>query len=58
MRFTSLIVELVRARPRLMFWLVVLAIAALWFVVAMLFYASPPGEVAMHPKATAREVTP
>lgn len=46
MRFTSLIVELVRARPRLMFWLVVLAIAALWFVLAMLFYASPPGEVA------------
>lgn len=46
MRFTSLIVELVRARPRLMFWLVVLAFAALWFVLPMLLYASPPGEMA------------
>lgn len=46
MRFTSLIVELVRARPRLMFWLVVLAVAALWFVLPMLLYAGPPGEVA------------
>lgn len=46
MRFTSLIVELVRARPRLMFWLVVLAFAALWFVLPMLLYASPPGDVA------------
>jgi hypothetical protein len=46
MRFTSLIVELVRARPRLMFWLVVLAFAALWFVLPVLLYASPPGEMA------------
>lgn len=46
MRFTSLIVELVRARPRLIFWLVTLAIAALWFVLPLLFYRSPPGEVA------------
>lgn len=46
MRFTSLMVELVRARPRLIFWLVVLAFAALWFVLPMLLYAGPPGEVA------------
>lgn len=46
MRFTSLIVELVRARPRLIFWIVVLFQAALWFAVPMLFYGSPPGDVA------------
>jgi hypothetical protein len=45
MRFTSLIVELVRARPRLIFWIVVLSLAALWFILPMLLYASPPGEV-------------
>lgn len=46
MRFTSLIVELVRARPRLIFWLVVLAQAALWLFLPWLLYGSPPGEVA------------
>jgi hypothetical protein len=46
MRFTSLIVELVRARPRLIFWLVVLAQAALWLILPWLLYGSPPGEVA------------
>ena len=46
MRFTSLIVELVRARPRLIFWLVVLTQAALWLFLPWLLYGSPPGEVA------------
>lgn len=46
MRFTSLIVELVRARPRLIFWIVVLAQAALWLLLPWLLYGSPPGEVA------------
>ncbi|MCR6732941.1 MAG: glycosyltransferase family 39 protein [Afipia sp.] len=46
MRFTSLIVELVRARPRLIFWLVVLAQAALWLFLPWLLYGSPPGDVA------------
>ncbi len=46
MRFTSLIVELIRARPRLVVWLVVLLQAALWLVVAMLLYRSPPGDLA------------
>lgn len=46
MRFTSLIVELVRARPRLMFWIVVLLQAALWLIVPSVFYESPPGDVA------------
>lgn len=46
MRFTSLIVELVRARPKLIFWFVVLLQAALWLVLPMLLYRSPPGDIA------------
>lgn len=47
MRFTSLIVELVRAKPRLMFWIVALLMAGLWLIVPMLLYRSPPGDVAL-----------
>src|ERR1700684_2634624 len=46
MRFTSLVVELIRARPRLVVWLVVLFQAALWLILAMLLYRSPPGDLA------------
>src|SRR4051812_38561366 len=46
MRFTSLIIELIRARPRLMIWLVLLFQAALWLVLPLLLYGSPPGDVA------------
>ena len=46
MRFTSLIVELVRARPKLVAWLVTLIAAGIWLVVPMILYASPPGNVA------------
>ncbi len=46
MRFTSLIIELIRARPRLVVWLVVLCQAALWLILAMLLYRSPPGDLA------------
>ncbi|WP_213774169.1 glycosyltransferase family 39 protein [Bradyrhizobium sp. dw_78] len=46
MRFTSLIIELIRARPRLIVWLVILLQAALWFVVPLLLYRSPPGDLA------------
>jgi len=46
MRFTSLIIELIRARPRLVVWLVVLLQAALWLILPMLLYRSPPGDVA------------
>ncbi|WP_445492066.1 glycosyltransferase family 39 protein [Rhodopseudomonas sp. RCAM05734] len=46
MRFTSLIVELIRARPRLMFWVVVLFQAALWLIVPLMLYRGPPGDVA------------
>src|ERR1700727_1930201 len=46
MRFTSLVVELIRARPRLVVWLVVLFQAALWLILAMLLYRSPPAVLA------------
>src|SRR5271156_3693105 len=46
MRFTSLIIELIRARPRLVVWLVVLFQAALWLILPMLLYRSPPGDLA------------
>jgi Dolichyl-phosphate-mannose-protein mannosyltransferase len=46
MRFTSLVIELIRARPRLVVWIVILFQAALWLTVPLLFYSSPPGDVA------------
>src|SRR6201996_8308100 len=46
MRFTPLIIELTRARPRLVVWLVVLLQAALWLILPMLLYRSPPGDLA------------
>jgi hypothetical protein len=45
MRFTSLIIELIRARPRLVVWLVVLFQAALWLMLPLLLYRSPPGDL-------------
>ena len=47
MRFTSLVIELIRARPRLVVWLVVLFQAALWLSVSLVFYSSPPGGLAI-----------
>jgi 4-amino-4-deoxy-L-arabinose transferase-like glycosyltransferase len=46
MRFTSLIIELIRARPRLVVWLVVLLQAALWLILPLLLYGSPPDGLA------------
>jgi len=46
MRFTSLVVELIRARPRLVVWLVVLLQAAMWLILPMVLYRSPPGDIA------------
>jgi hypothetical protein len=46
MRFTSLIVELIRARPRMIVWIVVLFQAALWLFLPLLLYRSPPGDLA------------
>jgi hypothetical protein len=47
MRFTSLVIELIRARPRLVVWIVVLLQAALWLFVALVLYRSPPGNLAI-----------
>jgi hypothetical protein len=46
MRFTSLIIELIRARPRLVVLLVVLLQAALWLLLPLLLYRSPPDDLA------------
>jgi 4-amino-4-deoxy-L-arabinose transferase-like glycosyltransferase len=42
----SLPIEILRTRPRLIFWLAVLAQASLWVIVPTLFYSAPPGELA------------
>src|ERR1700716_3242724 len=46
MRFTSLIIELIRARPRLGLGLVVLLQATLWLILPLVLYRSPPGDLA------------
>jgi hypothetical protein len=46
MRFTSLIVELIRARPRLVVWIVLLLQAAMWLILPLVLYRSPPGDLA------------
>jgi hypothetical protein len=46
MRFTSLVIELIRARPRLIVWIAVLLQALMWLFVALAFYRSPPGSLA------------
>ena len=42
----SLFVELLRTRPRLLFWTMALPQAVLWTLVPALFYSAPPGELA------------
>lgn len=42
----SLPIEILRTRPRLVFWIATFAQAALWVIVPSLFYSAPPGEVA------------
>jgi hypothetical protein len=46
MFYVPLYIEALRARPRLVFWLAVLAQAALWVVVPSLMYSAPPGDLA------------
>lgn len=45
MLYVSLLIEALRAHPRLMFWIAALSQAAVWTLVPAIFYASPPGEV-------------
>ena len=46
MRFTSLVIELIRARPRLVVWLVVVLQAILWLLISLILYSSPPADLA------------
>lgn len=46
MRFTSLIVELIRSRPGLVVCVVLLVQATIWLAVPTLLFSSPPGDVA------------
>ncbi len=41
----SLFVELLRTRPRMLFWTMVVLQTALWTLVPALFYAAPPGQL-------------
>src|SRR5438445_13901888 len=41
----SLFVELLRTRPRTLFWTMAVLQAVLWTLVPALFYAAPPGHV-------------
>ena len=45
MFYVSLIVEILRARPRLVVWTAALVQAVLWTLIPALFYAAPPGGV-------------
>ncbi|HML13251.1 MAG TPA: glycosyltransferase family 39 protein [Xanthobacteraceae bacterium] len=45
MLHVSLLVEALRARPVLMFWIAALSQAILWVLLPTLIYAAPPGEV-------------
>jgi len=42
----SLLIEILRTQPRLMFWLAALTQAVLWLLVPSVFYSAPPGDVA------------
>src|ERR1044071_1560484 len=45
MHYVSLIVEFLRGRPAVVFWVAALSQAALWIIVPSLFYSAPPGDV-------------
>lgn len=46
MLYVSLILEVLRARPALVFWTAALAQVVVWTLVPALFYQAPPGELA------------
>lgn len=45
MLYVSLLIEALRARPALMFWVAALSQALVWVLVPTLFYTAPPGDV-------------
>ncbi len=46
MFFVPLYLELLRSRPRLLFWFAALSQAVIWVVVPAVFYFAPPGDLA------------
>ena len=52
----SLLIEILRTRPRLIFWLAALTQTFLWVLVPSIFYSAPPGDVA-DVVAVGRELT-
>ncbi len=42
----SLLIEILRTKPRLVFWLVAVTQALLWLLVPTLFYSAPAGDLA------------
>ena len=46
MIYSSIIIEALRVRPALVFWLAALAQTLTWFLVPALFYSAPPGDLA------------
>ena len=45
MHYVSLIVEFLRGRPALVFWVAALSQAALWVLFPWMFFSAPPGDV-------------
>lgn len=45
MHYVSLLIEFLRGRPAVVFWVVALTQATLWTLVPALFYSAPPGDV-------------
>ncbi|MGZ5854407.1 MAG: glycosyltransferase family 39 protein [Xanthobacteraceae bacterium] len=45
MLYVSIIFELLRSQPRLVFWLTTLAQAFLWWITPTLFFTAPPGDL-------------
>ena len=45
MHSMSLFVELLRTRPRMLFWAMAVLQAVLWTLVPALFFAAPPGQL-------------
>ena len=45
MLHVSLFVELLRSQPRFMVWAAAIAQGALWWLVPVLFYSAPPGDL-------------
>ena len=43
----SIIFELLRSQPRMVFWLMTLTQATLWWLIPSLFYSAPPGDLPM-----------